>query len=278
MMECVAGDKELAELIIRDMELYNEVVESYDFQTEQLHIDLVAAVNNFHKVEDDMDKADLAGKFKMHRAVPAKIDYDKMAPYFLYRPKNVIQKTLENTTQLAKAVINTPLRRHLKKIFLMLRHPRLNEVVATDTYFSNTRSIEGYWCSQVFIGLTSRRITVIGMKTESEFADAYQDFMRKRGIPHTLRRDNAKSEMSEKVLNLQRDLVIADEYTEPYSPWQNPAEGGGVRFLKSHAEVLMNRSGCPDYLWYACHEYICAVHECCANEHLNWETPIQKSG
>ena len=69
-----------------------------------------------------------------------------------------------------------------------------------------------------FIGLTSRRITVIGMKTESEFADAYQDFMRKRGIPHTLRRDNANPEMSEKVLNLQRDFVVAYKYSEPYSP------------------------------------------------------------
>ena len=128
------------------------------------------------------------------------------------------------------------------------------------------------------MGLTSRRITVIGMKKESEFVDAYQDFVRKRGIPHTLRRDNAKSETSEKDLNLQRDFVIADEYTEPYSPWQNPAEGEGVRFLKAHAEVLLNRSGCSDSLWFLCHEYICAVHECCANEHLNWETPIQKSG
>ena len=88
--------------------------------------------------------------------------------------------------------------------------------MATDTYFSSTRSIEGYWCAQVFVGLTSRRITVIGMKTESEFAEAYQDFMRKRGIPHTLRRDNAKSEMSEKVPNLQCHMFIADEYTELY--------------------------------------------------------------
>ena len=101
----------------------------------------------------------------------------------------------------------------------MLRHPRLNEVVATDTYFAGTKSIEGYHCLQVFVGLTSRRITVIGMRTESEFSEAYQDFMRKRGKPHTLRRDKAKSETSETVLNLQRDFVIADKYTEPYSPW-----------------------------------------------------------
>ena len=82
-----------------------------------------------------LEKIDLSNNPRLHRAVPAKFDYDKLAPYFLYRSKDVIKKTLENTTQLAKAVINTPLRRHLKSRFLMLRHPRLNEVIATDTYF-----------------------------------------------------------------------------------------------------------------------------------------------
>ena len=47
---------------------------------------------------------------------------------------------------------------------------------------------------------------MIGMKTEADFPDAYQDFMRRRGIPHTLRRDNAKSETSERVVSLQRDF------------------------------------------------------------------------
>ena len=131
-------------------------------------------------------------------------------------------------------------------------------------------------CTGIFL-LTSRKITVIGMKKKSEFFEVYQDFMRKRGIPHTLRQDNAKSEMSEKVLNLQCDMFIADKHTEPYIPLQNSAEKGGVRFLKLHAEVLMNRFGCPNYLWYTCHDYICTIHESGANEHFNWETPLQKS-
>ena len=59
---------------------------------------------------------------------------------------------------------------------------------------------------------------MIEMNSKSEFADAYQDFMRKKGILLTLRRDNARSKTSEKVLNLQRDLVIADEYNESHSP------------------------------------------------------------
>jgi hypothetical protein len=54
----------------------------------------------------------------------------------------------------------------------MLRHKRLNEVIATDTYFANKKSIEGYHCAQVFFEMTSNEMLyVAAMKTESEFAD-----------------------------------------------------------------------------------------------------------
>ena len=109
----------------------------------------VAAVNNFYKVQKEKTKKELFDKPRLHKVAPPSMDYEKLAPYFLYRPKNVIKKALENTTQIANAVVNRPPRRHLKSRFLMLRHPRLNEVVATDTYFASTRSIEGYHFLQV---------------------------------------------------------------------------------------------------------------------------------
>jgi hypothetical protein len=43
------------------------------------------------------------------------------------------------------------MRRHLKGRFQMLRHKRSNEVIATDTYFAYEKSIEGYYCAQVFL-------------------------------------------------------------------------------------------------------------------------------
>jgi hypothetical protein len=55
--------------------------------------------------------------------------------------------TLRQTTQLAKYTIHYPMRRHLKSSFQMLRNKRLNEVIATDTYFANEKSIEGYHCA-----------------------------------------------------------------------------------------------------------------------------------
>jgi hypothetical protein len=98
--------------------------------------------------------------------------------------------------------------------------------------------------------MTSKMLYVAGMKAESEFADIYLDFVRKCGIPSALRRDNAKSEMSQHVKDIYRDLIIADQSTEPHSPWQNPADLNGVKYLKSHVQVLLDRTGAPDNLWF----------------------------
>jgi hypothetical protein len=114
-------------------------------------------------------------------------------------------------TQLANSSIHYPMRRHLKSRFQMLRHKSLNEVIATDTYFAYEKSIKGYHYAQVFYGMTSKMLYDAGMKTESEFADVYLDFIRKYGIPSALRRDNAKSEMSQRVKDIHRDLIIADQ-------------------------------------------------------------------
>jgi hypothetical protein len=56
------------------------------------------------------------------KALPAKIDYEKLSPYFAFRPHDVIQHTLRQTTQLAKSTIHYPMRFHLKSRFQMLRH------------------------------------------------------------------------------------------------------------------------------------------------------------
>jgi len=104
---------------------------------------------------------------KYTSTLPGTASLSTLEKYFAFRPHDVIWNTLRRTIQLAKAVIRYPLRRHLKSRFPMLRRPRLNEVVATDTYFSNVKSIEGYHCAQVFFGCTLKLLHVEGMKTES---------------------------------------------------------------------------------------------------------------
>jgi hypothetical protein len=169
------------------------------------------------------------------------------------------------------------MRRHLKSRFQMLRHKRLNEVIATDTYFANEKSIAGYHCAQVFFGMTSKMLYVAGMKTESEFADVHLDFIRKYGIPSALRRYNAKYEMIQRVKVIHRDFIIDDQLTEPHSPWQNPPELNGVKYLKSHAQGLLDRTGAPDNLWFLAQDYLAHVHNLSANRQLNRKITEQVS-
>jgi hypothetical protein len=52
-----------------------------------------------------------------NKALPAKVYYEKLSPYFAFRPHNIIQHTLRQTTQLAKSIFHYLMRRHLKESF-----------------------------------------------------------------------------------------------------------------------------------------------------------------
>jgi hypothetical protein len=43
--------------------------------------------------------------------------------------------------------------------------------------------------------------------------------------------------MIQRVKDIHRDLIIADQWTEPHSLWQNPVELNGVKYLKSNVQV-----------------------------------------
>jgi hypothetical protein len=159
----------------------------------------------------------------------------------------------------------------------MLRHKSLNKVIATNTYFANEKSVDGYHCAQVFFEMTSKMLYVAGMKTESEFADLYLDFIRKYDIPSALQRDNAKSEMSQRVKEIHRDLIIDDQWTEPHSPWKNPVELNGVNYLMSHAQVLLDRTGGTNNLWFLAQDYLAHVHSLSENRQLNRKISEQVS-
>jgi hypothetical protein len=69
------------------------------------------------------------------KALLSKIYYEKLSLCFTFRSHEVIQHILQQTTQLAKSTIHYPMRHQQKSRFQMLRHKRLNEAIATDTYF-----------------------------------------------------------------------------------------------------------------------------------------------
>jgi hypothetical protein len=121
------------------------------------HLDTIVMKNNNHINQLYKDSF-------YRKALPTEIDCEKLSPYFAFRPHDVLQHTLRKATQLAKSTMHYPMRRHLKSCYQMLRHKKLNGIIATDTYFANEKSIEGYHFTQVFFGITSKMQYVAAMK------------------------------------------------------------------------------------------------------------------
>ena len=170
------------------------------------------------------------------------------------------------------------MQRHYKPRNEILHTKRLGEAISTDPGFMSVPALDGSTMAQAFYGLTSRRRWVAGMKLESEFPEIYQDFLRNHGIPHTLRRDNAKSEKSAKIRQINRENLIADGWSEPYHPHQNPVELNCIKYLKNHAAILMERVGAPDNLWLLAFEYICEVSNNLADPTNDWKIPNEVAG
>jgi hypothetical protein len=83
--------------------------------------------------------------------------------------------------------------------------------------------------------------------------------------------------MSQRVKDIHRDLIITDQWTEPHSPCKNPAVLNGVEYLNSHAQVLLDRTGAPDNLWFPAQDYLAHVHNLSAKRQINWKIPEQVS-
>jgi len=130
---------------------------------------------------------------------------------------------------MAKMIIRYPLRRHVKSRFPHMNVTRIDEAVSTDPLFSNCKSMyHGYTMAQIFFGTKSHTIFIYGMNSKGDFPRAYKDYIREHGAPSALRRDNAKEDNSEEVLDINREFIIKDQYTEPYHPQQNPVESSAI--------------------------------------------------
>ena len=72
--------------------------------------------------------------------------------FFAWRSVDIINKTLECTTQLAKSFLRYPMRRHCKDRNPFSNVMRLDETVSTDPIFANCPSLFHRWnCAQIFV-------------------------------------------------------------------------------------------------------------------------------
>ena len=214
-------------------------------------------------------------KLNLKRAFKQVTDLSVLEKFFLYPGNEVMEKTLENTTQLGLAEVSRlPMRQHFKAINPLLSRRRINEAYATDTWFSTVTSYEGYNCAQVFYGISTRMTSHYGMTSESHGPDALLDFFRQEGVPLSILRDNSKMQTSLLWDQYMRRYWVKDKYIEPYHSQQNPAERQ-MAFSKEKLERLFIETGCDPRVWFraACH--VADIHNHTASKVLGYRTPYE---
>ena len=115
-----------------------------------------------------------------------------------------------------------PYEKHFKSRNPALNIPRRHEAVATDTVFSDTPAVDsGVKQAQVFVG----RDTLVGdaypMKSGKQFVNTLEDNIRRQGPMDKILCDSAKTEMSNKVMDILRAYHISNWHSEPYHQWKN---------------------------------------------------------
>ena len=191
------------------------------------------------------------GNINKSRSSTKDPDPSVLSRFFLYRPQEVIKDTLSFTTRLATSIDDLHMRRHYKPRVPMLNRPRIHETYATDTWFASTRGIGGYTCAQIFYGTKSRFIVIYPMNREGNGPQILEDFIRDHGAPFIIRSDNSQMQSSTLWSNIFRKYNIAQTYTEPNHPHQNPTERY-IGHVKDLVSTILDRTGATEKFWALC--------------------------
>ena len=119
---------------------------------------------------------------------------------------------MEQSTQWGVFLPNTlPMKKHLESRSPALNIPRKHEAVATDTVFSDTPAVDsGVKQAQVFVGRDTLVADADAMKSGKKFADTLEDNIRRQGAMDKLLSDSAKTEISNKVMDILRAYHISN--------------------------------------------------------------------
>ena len=188
---------------------------------------------------------------------------------------DTVQKAMEQSTQWRVSLPNTfPMKKPLKSRNPALNIPRRHEAVATDTVFSDTPAVDsGVKQAQVFVGRDTLVADAYPMKSGKQFVNTLEDNIRRRGAMDKLLSDSAKTEISNKVMDILRAYHISNWHSEPYHQNQNPAEWR-YRTIKSWTNIVMNRSGAPANCWLLCLIYVCYLLNHIACNALDGKIPL----
>ena len=225
------------------------------------------------------DIASVMTPLKPRYSVPTPIDYESKRKYFAHLPADIIRNTFKNTTQNMKLPPSTNLHKMFKSPNPSANLKRRDEADATDMIYSNTPAINGgEKCAHIFVGKKSKLTDAYKVKNGSseEFLESLQDRVRYRGCPTGLEADNAPMYRGWKNSRYLRDICISQWQCESKYQHQNYAENRW-QTVKRYTNRVMDRSGCPPYIWFLALSYVIFCLNHCVDPMLGdgTKSPLQ---
>ena len=118
----------------------------------------------------------------------------------------------------------------------------------TDTLFSNVKSLRGNTCGQVYYN-RSHFFKFYPLENKKDAHETIIPLLTCAGMPSHIHSDRAPELIGGQFGSLLRKFRIRHTTSEPHSPWQNRAEGEGVKPIKKLGLWLMQRNGAPTRTW-----------------------------
>lgn len=189
------------------------------------------------------------------------------------------ERTLKATTHLAMRTTGA-LTKRFRTDKAQLRYKQLGThfgLFSVDTVTAKVKSIRGFTCGNVYINRCGFK-KFYGMYdfTSLSSRDTLVNFIQAVGIPAALHSDNHGNFTTGAFRQEVRKYGVKHTFTEPNSPWQNPAESG-IREIKKLSKKWMARTNSPVRLWCFCFELAADVLSLCATMHysLQGRTPYE---
>ena len=146
---------------------------------------------------------------------------------------------MEQSTQWGVSLPNTfPMKKRLKSRNPALNIPRRHEAVATDTVFSDTPAVDsGVKQAQVFVGRDTLVADAYPMKSGKQFVNTLEDSIRRRGAMDKLLSDSAKTDISNKVMDILWHITFQIGILSPTTRIRTLLNGGTG--LSNHGPIQL---------------------------------------
>ncbi len=188
----------------------------------------------------------------IHSKAGKPVDAERLAKRWLI-PANCAARTVKQMTQqgVCTTMLNPTLSCRFPTNDCMLRYPCMPRPVFGNTMFAGTtESKNGNKCCQVFA-------TNVGwacahpLKQKGEAHEVLSLMFKRGGVLPKIILDGSKEQVHGVFRRKLKEVKCHMRVTEPYSPWQQAAEGC-IYELKQGVSCKMIQTGAPKCLWDHC--------------------------